>query len=536
MAPRTHARAVELGEHAGPLRLVAFSDWRVQDISLLAEEIAKFPVKPDVVLYGGDDISRFREQGKNLFEDLARCSKYGICAVAGNDDSPGHQEHIAGHSVFDVHASPVILGDFAVLGVEGAPSAPGFLLHSEKAISSHLARQKRASQRKNLILVSHCPPAGCLDKSVRYSVDGNPRSIGSRAVRKFVRANKHVRLVVCGHSHRCGGRHQRLGQALVVNAASHDRVGNVGRFAVITVGANGKVKVEWREIMEVACIPGVKDRSAELLRAAGIRTAQDFADCEMSALAVALPHPSRPLEVLRARARALVERRPVLIGPLRLPPNPEIFLDIETDSAGGYNYVWLIGICIGRKGPYQAFFAGTPADEHKILTAFVEFAARQPTANFLAFSSSKLEERVLRVRLLFHELNTSLCSRIVNVCQAFQQSVALPIDSESVKEVAKMLGFRYRHPRLDGLGVALLYEHNYARVKNAARQKALKRKLLEYNEDDVRSLPFILDAVAKLSPTVGVASQVPSGGQSDSLADGSAAPLWTDLLRQSRLF
>src|SRR6267154_4714529 len=73
MAPRTHARAVELGEHAGPLRLVAFSDWRVQDISLLAEEIAKFPVKPDVVLYGGDDISRFREQGKNLFEDLARC-------------------------------------------------------------------------------------------------------------------------------------------------------------------------------------------------------------------------------------------------------------------------------------------------------------------------------------------------------------------------------------------------------------------------------------------------------------------------------
>ncbi len=140
------------------------------------------------------------------------------------------------------------------------------------------------------------------------------------------------------------------------------------------------------------------------------------------------------------------------------------------------------------------------------------------------------------MRLLFHELNTSLCSRIVNVCQAFQQSVALPIDSESVKEVAKMLGFRYRHPRLDGLGVALLYEHNYARVKNAARQKALKRKLLEYNEDDVRSLPFILDAVAKLSPTVGVASQVPSGGQSDSLADGSAAPLWTDLLRQSRLF
>ncbi len=519
MAARTQSKAVKLGEHSGPLRLVAFSDWRVQDISLLAEEISKLPTKPDLILYGGDDISRFREEGKNLFQHLARCSNHGICAVAGNDDLPGHQKHIRGRSVFDVHASPVTLGDFAVLGVEGAPSAPGFLLHTEKEISSHLARQKQFAHQKNLILVSHCPPEGCLDKSVRFSLDGRPRSIGSRAVRKFVRANKRVRVVICGHSHRCGGRHQRLSQALVVNAASHDWLGNVGRFALITVGPSRNVEIEWREMVEVACIPGIKDRCSARLRAAGIRTAQEFADSEMSVLAAALPHPPpRPLEVLKARARALVEKRPVLITPLRLPPNPEIFLDIETDSAGGYNYVWLIGLCIGRKGPYQPFFAETPADEHKILTAFVEFAARQPTANFLAFSSSKLEERVLRVRLLFHELNTSLCSRIVNVCQAFQQSVALPIDSESVKEVAKMLGFRYRHPRLDGLGVALLYEHNYARVKNAARQKALKRKLLEYNEDDVRSLPFILDAVAKLSPTVGVASQVPSGGQSDSLA------------------
>lgn len=500
MPVRTQTIPVRLGGHSGSLRLIAFSDWRVQDISLLVEEISRFTSKPDLILYGGDDISRFSERGKNLFEDLARCSNYGICAVAGNDDLPGIKNSIAGHSVFDVHASPVTLGDFAVLGVEGAPSAPGFLLHSEKEISSHLARQKRVAQGKDLILVSHCPPAGCLDKSVRFSLDGRPRSIGSRAVRKFVRTNKRVRVVVCGHSHRCGGTHQRLGGALVVNAASHDWLGNVGRFAVITIGTNGKVQVEWREIIEVTCIPGVKDRSAAQLRAAGVRTAQEFADCEMSTLAAALPRPARPLEVLKARARALAEGRPVLISPLRLPPNPEIFLDIETDSVGGYNYVWLIGLCSGRKGSYQAFFAETPADERKILTAFLAFAASHPTANFLAFSSSKFEERVLRARLSSHGLSTSICSRIVNICQAFQQSVALPIGSESLKEVAKMLGLRYRHPRLDGFEVALLYEHDYVPMKSAVRRKALKRKLLEYNEDDVRSLPFILDAVSNLAP------------------------------------
>lgn len=273
MAVRTQSKAVQLGEHSGSLHLIAFSDWRVQDISLLAEEISKLPTKPDLILYGGDDIARFRERGRNLFAKLARCSKYGICAVAGNDDAPGHQKHISGHSVFDVHASPVTLGDFAVLGVEGAPLTAdgiGLLLHRDKEVSSHLARQKRAVPRKILILISHCPPVGCLDMSVRFSLDGKPRSFGSRAVRKFVQANKGVRLVVCGHSHRCGGRHQRLGRALIVNAASHDCLGSVGHFAVITVSADGKVEIEWRKIVEVVCIPGVKERSAEQLRSAGM--------------------------------------------------------------------------------------------------------------------------------------------------------------------------------------------------------------------------------------------------------------------------
>lgn len=76
--------------------------------------------------------------------------------------------------------------------------------------------------------------------------------------------------------------------------------------------------------------------------------------------------------------------------------------------------------------------------------------------------------------------------------------------------MAEMLGFRYKHSGLDGLGVALLYEHNYIRVKNAVRRKTFKGKLLEYNEDDVRSLPFILDAVANLSPAVDELAEIAS--------------------------
>ncbi|MGH9717117.1 MAG: ribonuclease H-like domain-containing protein [Candidatus Acidiferrales bacterium] len=487
-------------EHSGPLRVIAFSDWRIQDIALLAEEIVRLPFKPDLIVYGGDDISRFIDQGRNWFAELARCSNYGVCAVAGNDDVPGHQKQITGESVFDVHTMPVILGEFAVLGIEGAPSPPGLLLHTEKKVYSHLARQKQLVARKSLILISHCPPRGCLDESVRFSPDRRPRSIGSHSVRRFVCGNKRVKLVICGHSHRCGGRHQKLGQALVVNAASHDAVGNVGRFALITVHASGKAEVQWREIIEVACIPGVKGVSAIQLRSKGIRTAQEFARSDISTLAAAVPSPARPLEILRARARALAQRQPVLISPMKLQSNPEIFLDIETDPDGGYKYVWLIGVCEGRNGRYKAFFANTPAEESRILTAFVEFATQRPTANLLAFSASRFEERVLKKRLSAHSLSMSLCSRIVNLCQAFHNSVALPIFSERVTDIAGSLGFRQRHPDLDGLGVARLYERRYLRETNAARRRKIRKRLLEYNEDDVQSLPFILDAVANLSP------------------------------------
>lgn len=516
MATRKKAKAIKLGEHSGPLRLIAFSDWRVQDIGLLVEEISRLPATPDLILYGGDDISRFREPNRNLFEDLARCSRYGICAVSGNDDP--RKDLISGDRVFDVHDLPVILGKYAIVGLEHAPvTDDGFAAgtcYSEKQATKHLANQKRAVSGKQIIVLSHAPPFRVLDKSIRLSRDGRPRSIGSRSLRRFIRSNRSVALVVCGHAHRCGGRHERLGRTMVVNAASHDRIGNAGRFAIATMNPRGKIEVEWREIWEVACVAGIGPQSAARLRAVGIRTVQEFAKSDRAALAEALPKPPpRPLEILVARARAFVKRRPVLVRPLELPPGPEIFLDIETDSAGGCKYVWLIGLCIGRKGPYQAFFAETPGDERRILDAFAEFAVRKPGASFLTFSGSKLEERALHAGFSRHGLSTSLCSRIVNLCHGFQQTVALPINSESIKEVARMFGFRYRHPGLDGLGVALLYEQNYIALKHAGRRRALRQKLLEYNEDDVRSLPFILNAIASLPGAVDAQSLFPTAEQ-----------------------
>jgi len=300
-----------------------------------------------------------------------------------------------------------------------------------------------------------------------------------------------------------------------VNVASHDRLGNVGRFALLTLGSKNDVKVEWREIVEVSCIAGIKERSTERLRAAGIRTVQEFAGADISTLAKILSKPPpKPIEILKARALSLAGNRPILFRSLALPSPPELFLDIETDSQGGLKLVWLIGLCLGRNGPYKSFFAESPSDERNTLTRFSSFLADRPTGNILTFSASKLEERALRARLSAAGIDTSVCSRIFNLSAVFQQSVALPINSESVKDVGKFFGFRPRHAELDGLRVALDYEQRYLCLRNAAQRRKLKQRFLEYNEDDVRCLPFILDAVAKLSPILDVSIQVPTQPES----------------------
>lgn len=72
-------------------------------------------------MYAGDDIRRFRPPRENLFEELASLSRYGLCAVAGNDDAPPAREFISGQNVYPAHSRALVLGGFAVVGVEGAP-------------------------------------------------------------------------------------------------------------------------------------------------------------------------------------------------------------------------------------------------------------------------------------------------------------------------------------------------------------------------------------------------------------------------------
>ena len=71
------------------LRLIAFSDWRVQRISDVFNFIKDLDEPVDFILYGGDDVDRFEEEGVNYFTELSEYARQKKClAVIGNDDLP----------------------------------------------------------------------------------------------------------------------------------------------------------------------------------------------------------------------------------------------------------------------------------------------------------------------------------------------------------------------------------------------------------------------------------------------------------------
>ena len=270
------------------LRIVAFSDYRVQDIHLLLNFVQSLDPNPNLILYAGDDVERFHNGSENLLEQLAATTTHGLCAVVGNyvesvaEDMNRRvlhvslavkrgRDHIKGVNVYNVHTTPLVIGEFAVIGMEGSPpdeqfGAMGTVIYPEKSIARHLQLAAKAVNGKRLLVVSHTPPRGTLDLAIRFG----KRSIGSVGLKNFLAKHRDVALVVCGHVHFCGGQSKKLGKTTVVNAASHDDFGAAGRVAIIEIRRGKVCDIQWRELWELTAIAGIKEARQQKLIEAGI--------------------------------------------------------------------------------------------------------------------------------------------------------------------------------------------------------------------------------------------------------------------------
>lgn len=229
---------------------------------------------------------------------------------------------------------------------------------------------------------------------------------------------------------------------------------------------------------------------------AGIKTVTELATMNIDDLEQSVDGMSRrKLEALQRQARSLHEKKLIVIQKNPLPSaEVEVYFDIEGDPLRGVEYLFgLLMAKPGEKGKYEYFLAPTPDDEKTAWHEFLEFVRTLP-ADAPIFHYGTYERTVVnRMKNRYggdekaiEKLEKQMFNLLTTVCE----SVALPVYFYSLKDIAKQLGFKWRHKAAGGANSITWYEQ-YLQLKDtkktAAKAKKILQDIIDYNEDDVRA-------------------------------------------------
>lgn len=165
----------------------------------------------------------------------------------------------------------------------------------------------------------------------------------------------------------------------------------------------------------------------------------------------------------------------------------ELYFDIEAEPELQLDY--LLGILVidyrSNTETFYAFLAENPTDEASIWQQFLDLVAIYPDAPIFHFSDYEVET-VKRLSKLYKTSSSQqirhLVSRFVDVHQLVMDTVTLPVESYSLKHLARWLGFEWRDSGVTGQECVCLYDKWLE-----TSDRSLLNLILRYNEDDCRA-------------------------------------------------
>ena len=190
------------------MRLLLFSD--IHCDASAARGIVGRSKNFDVMIGAGDFATARRGLGP-VIDILAAIAKPTVL-VPGNSESHEELRDACRNwpAAQVLHGTSVSIDGQKFFGIGGGIPVTPFGSWSYDFTEAQ-AGQMLAACPPGGVLVTHSPPKGCLD------IASNGASLGSTAIRAAIERTKPV-LVVCGHIHACGGRHEMLADTAVVNA------------------------------------------------------------------------------------------------------------------------------------------------------------------------------------------------------------------------------------------------------------------------------------------------------------------------------
>jgi len=484
------------------IRILAFSDWRVQEL----RDISKFvgTIDPvDIIVYAGDDLNRFQV---DEFNYLSYLSQYTNCeyvlSVLGNDDFYGRSKKMLRSSgVHDLYNQSCSLDDFLIIGLESSTKGPAIFRHDEKDFQTHLTFQSKYLQGKKRIIVSHTPPYKILDRGIRFaSTDEETHYIGSKALRNFLVKND-TELVICGHCHSHGGLSEKFQNTTVVNVSSHDSYGAHGNFALIELNSDGLVSIDWYSTKDLIGFDSLRrihgvgpSRFSKLLKS-GIKNIENLAELDnISKVSYTSGFSEQHLHKLQLQAKSVLSSKTYQIAPFNFSQENVIYFDIETDI--NRKRVWLIGILIDNR--FTQLFAENWGQENRILYEFIEILKQHPDRILVSYSCINFDYDVSLAALERHNLDIAFFQSYPHqdLGTLLRRCFIFPNQSFALKELGTYLEYPFKYPDMGGFYVALNY------MNHVEQESPLDPKIFEYNEDDVRVIPYLIDQADSLSRVV----------------------------------
>jgi Icc-related predicted phosphoesterase len=449
----------------------------------------------DFILYAGDDIGRFEEEGHNYFSEMASYSNNNqVLAIIGNDDSTHVKKIICEKNVHDLYEKPFFYEDYAFLGLEASTSGPAITMHTEKEVENQLGRQCKIAGKRKIIILSHAPPYGILDLGIRFAPKNErTHNIGSKSLKKFIE-NVPVELVICGHCHSQGGKVEKYAGATIVNVASHDNIGSKGIFALITCDPS-RISINWYDTRELIRkdsllrINGIGAAREDALTSMGINTISDLANLRnIRSYTTESSFSEAFLHKLQMKARSISNNVTFQLTNFDVKIQDKIFFDIETDIS--CKHVWMIGALHNKE--FTQFYADDLSEEKTLLKKFLKYLKKYPDSSLISYSGTNFDKNVVSRALKRKKLDYKLFNSIphIDLCRQLKRGFIFPNQNFSLKNMGQFFNFPFREGGLDVFSIALSYEWH---LRNDTQ---LEEYVFNYNEDDVRVLPYIIKSIA----------------------------------------
>jgi len=209
----------------------------------------------------------------------------------------------------------------------------------------------------------------------------------------------------------------------------------------------------------------------------------------------------------RAQLQKGANSQPYLRKRLELPDvNTELFFDIEADPMRR-DICYLHGFLERRDGDlesekYIPFLAETPTEEQEreaFAKAFKYIRSRAPCVIYYYSKYERTWWRKLQKRypMVASEDDVEAIFKKTTAVDLFydvvQPSTVWPTHDHSIKTLASYLGFKWRDPSPSGAD-SIEWYHRWMDTGD----KAVRQRILEYNEDDCRATRVLLDRIRGL--------------------------------------